>query len=435
MRGPLTVAVARLMGYESRPQRQEPALLLERYLAHAYHNVPYYRELFDRSGLMRGGKPDLTRFADVPLLEKRTLRSLAADLIARNVTLRGARWNSSGGSTGEPTRFMQDRKYLRAMRAVTFQQKAMAGYSFGEPMIKLWGDDRELLVGKRTVRARLAGWLKNTSVLNSFRMNSETMRSYVDIIRRRKPKLLVAYAQALYELCRFAEENGLELRGPAAVMTSAGTLYPFMRETIERVTGCRVFDRYGSRETGNMACECERHEGLHVSDNAVWLEILDRDGRPAPPGADGEIVVTGLLNETMPLIRYRIGDRGIWSARPCSCARPEPLLERVTGRMTDVFRTPDGRVVPAEFFIHMLGVVMNRGAIEKFQVVQKTSSLVHLRVVSRDGIGAAEIASIEGVLQTALGPRVQITTLLVDDIPALGSGKYQYTISEVQEAR
>lgn len=434
MRNPITIAVARAMGYESHERRRDPRELLERTLALAARNVPYYREIAERSGVLRGGSIDLDRFEDLPLLDKKTLRDRSADLISPAVSKWRTYWNSSGGSTGEPTRFLQDRGYARAMRGVTYAQKARAGYRFGDPMIKLWGDDRDLLTGKRTPRARLTAAIKNIRVLNSFRLTPERMREYARVIEARRPRLLLAYAQALYELCRFAESNGLPMRAAGAVMTSAGTLYPFMRETIRRVTGCDPFDRYGGREVGNMACECDRHEGLHVADNAVWIEILDEHGRRCEPGVEGEIVVTGLLNEAMPLIRYRIGDRGIWAAAPCSCGDPEPLLARVTGRATDVFRTADGRVIPAEFFIHMLGVVMNRGTIEKFQAIQKSLTHIQLKIVS-PAIGAADIAAIEKNLGAALGDDVRIETILVDDIPLTPSGKFRYTINEMEERR
>ena len=90
-------------------------------------------------------------------------------------------------------------------------------------------------------------------------------------------------------------------------MVTAGTLFEPIRQTIESVFQAPVFNRYGSREVGDIACECEAHSGLHVALPTQFVEILRPDGTAAGPGEIGEIVVTSLTNFAMPLIRYRIG--------------------------------------------------------------------------------------------------------------------------------
>ena len=76
---------------------------------------------------------------------------------------------------------------------------------------------------------------------------------------------------------------------------------------------CAGDDRYGSREFGNMAMSCEQEDGLHVIPTAAIIEILRPDGSPAEPGELGEIVITSLTARAMPMIRYRIGDTGVWA--------------------------------------------------------------------------------------------------------------------------
>ncbi|HZT43003.1 MAG TPA: hypothetical protein VFA07_12620 [Chthonomonadaceae bacterium] len=428
----VTTLLAKRMGYLSEEPAAEPAGLLAGILDYAYANVPYYQETFRQAGVIRNGRVDLERFTEIPFLDKPALRAHSEDLISRSIDRRTTYWNTSGGSTGEPTRFLQDKAYLRQARATTYRIKAMAGYAFGEPMVKLWGDERELLEGTRSFRSRMANRIKGITLLNSFCMTPENMREYVQTINRVRPKLIVAYAQALYELCRFAEAKALPIRGVGAVMTSAGTLYPFMRETIQRVCGAQVFNRYGGREVGNIAGECDRQEGLHIMAHSVHVEVVDPQGRPCQPGVEGEIIVTSLINRAMPLIRYRIGDRGILSDRPCSCGRPGPMFQQVTGRMMDVFRTREGKIIPAEYFIHMIGVVLNKGAIRKFQLVQKDYDLVRLQIVKSGEIAADSLEDIAGKIRLVMGKDCRVETELVADIPPLPSGKYRYTLSEIE---
>jgi len=103
---------------------------------------------------------------------------------------------------------------------------------------------------------------------------------------------------------------------------------------LESVWGCRVFDHYGTTETGlGGGVECEAREGYHLREADLLFEIVEPEtGIPVPDGEYGEVVFTTLTREAMPLIRYRTGDRGRFRAEPCPCGTPLPRLERVRAR-------------------------------------------------------------------------------------------------------
>ncbi len=132
----------------------------------------------------------------------------------------------------------------------------------------------------------------------------------------------------------------------------------------------------------------------------------------------------------MPLIRYEIGDRGALS-QPASASQDpfSQALRSVSGRITDNFRTRDGKIIPGEYFIHMLGVVLNRdGAIRKFQVIQKDYDRILLKIVmDRDFDEAEVVDAIRRIMESPC--RVEVEYL--ESIPSLPSGKYRYTISEM----
>lgn len=220
-------------------------------------------------------------------------------------------------------------------------------------------------------------------------------------------------------------------------MTSAGTLYPYMREVIERVFKASVFNRYGSREVGGIACECELHKGLHVSPLTHYVEIIRADGTPAAPGEVGEVVVTSLVNYTMPFIRYRIGDMAVWAEERCSCGRGWPLLKEVAGRVTDVFTRRDGTKIVPEYFIHLIGVVLKFSWLRKFQVIQEDYDHIRLIIVPSVSFQEAnehinrEKADLETKVRLVMGDECRLEIELVEDIPPSPSGKYRYTISKV----
>jgi phenylacetate-CoA ligase len=159
------------------------------------------------------------------------------------------------------------------------------------------------------------------------------MLALLDRLARRPPKLVVAYAPAIYELARFAERNGIAVRPQRAIVTAPGTLDDFMRAAIERVFDCEVFNEYWSGAVGPVALECETHGGLHVAPWASYLEVVDAGGWALPAGEEGQIVLTCLTNRAMPLIRYAVGDAGsLAPAGTCSCGRNDQRLTTLSRR-------------------------------------------------------------------------------------------------------
>lgn len=410
--------------------------LIRALLLHAYENVPYYRRIIDQQGGLAMIEKERAKgaLAALPLLTKTLIRENWEDLKSRDLSSRKWYYNTSGGSTGEPVRLIQDWAFHQRAQAVKELFDLWTGYRTGMPKVILWGSERDLLLGKETWRVRFGRWLRNEYWLNAFRMGPSEMRKYVEIINTVRPVQILAYVEAIYELAKFIEREGLKVWSPRAIMTSAGTLYGYMRETIERVFQAPVYNRYGSREVGDIACECEAHQGLHVCPLTHYVEILREDGTSAPPGEIGEVVVTSLINYAMPLIRYRIGDMAAWADHNCSCGRRWPLLKEVTGRTADTFISSSGRRVHGEYFTHL---VYFRDWVKKFQFVQESPERIRLLVipaVPKDEIKeiiAREKADIEAKIQVAMGPECKLEIEVVDDIPPSPSGKYRYTISKV----
>jgi phenylacetate-CoA ligase len=408
-------------------------------LSHARDHVPYYRKLsathefFDHSGAM-----SFDRLHGLPLLTKEILRARFDELLSDDLGSRRWSENTSGGSTGEPVRFVRDQACHEWFLALAGFYDLWTGYRPGDRKALLWGSERDLFVGRETFRQRLGWFLHNIVRLNAFRMTRENMRGYVDAINAQQPRQILAYASSLYELSQYIEREGISVGAPQAVMVSAGTLFQEMRETIRRVFRAPVFNRYGSREVGDIASECEHHEGLHVCPATHYVEILRENGEAALPGETGEVVVTLLVNHAMPLIRFRIGDMAAWSEKPCSCGRSWPLLMHVAGRVTDTFVSPDGTRIDGEYFTHLFYF---RNWIERFQVVQEDYRHVRLLIVPLDLDGdpasrhSADLDDIIGKIRIVMGEDCRVTTEFLPAIPALASGKYRYTISKCSDAR
>jgi phenylacetate-CoA ligase len=143
-------------------------------------------------------------------------------------------------------------------------------------------------------------------------------------------------------------------------------------------------------------------------------------------GGPGEVLLTDLSNDGMPLLRYANGDMATASADTCPCGRGLPLLSRVDGRVLDAIRTPDGRLLPGEFFPHMLKDVPG---LKRFQLVQRELDRLELSLVCGEAFDDASLAYIRREVAKVAGERVGLECRIVDDIPLTPSGKLRVTVS------
>ena len=165
----------------------------------------------------------------------------------------------------------------------------------------------------------------------------------------------------------------------AVVVTNAEPVFPHQRQSIAEAFHCPVRETYGMAEISAAASEC-REGSLHQWPEAGWVEVIE-NGLPVPPGQAGDLVCTGLFNDDMPLVRYRVGDRGRLSDPDtrCRCGRSLPLLLGLEGRRNDQLITRDGRRV------FWLNPTFYGLPVEEAQIVQESRE--RLRVIFTPGPG------------------------------------------------
>jgi phenylacetate-coenzyme A ligase PaaK-like adenylate-forming protein len=153
-------------------------------------------------------------------------------------------------------------------------------------------------------------------------------------LRHERPTVLAGPPVAILAAARRAGHDGGERLAVRAVLVSSDRAGPAMKRAIATALGAEVHDHWGMTETGfGGAVDCACHDGLHLREPDLLVEIVDPvSGRPLPTGEVGEIVVTTLAHEAMPLLRYRTGDRGRLMPGGCACgsvlARLDPAIER-----------------------------------------------------------------------------------------------------------
>jgi phenylacetate-CoA ligase len=180
---------------------------------------------------------------------------------------------------------------------------------------------------------------------------------------------------------------------------------------------------------GLIACECERHDGLHLNIEHLYIEFLNEEGQPVKPGEEGLIVVTDLYNRGMPLIRYRVEDVGVPSERMCDCGRGMPLMERVTGRTADFLKRRDGSQVAGVSLIERTLTAIP--GIEQMQIVQEEIDRLTVNLVVADGYEPGGEAALRSELGHVFGNDVVIDLRYVERLGQDRSSKYRFSICKV----
>jgi phenylacetate-CoA ligase len=366
---------------------------------------PFNAQRARDAGLSRPGS---LRDVELPLalqsiapVSKQELRSAGADAM-RGGRISGAWFSSrSSGSSGEPFRVYYDPrawsmlKYLVKMRA-----RRAVGMRLTDRVAILDAiDPRE---EGRSLLER-AGRLRRISVFRPATEIVTTLAAYA-------PAEIYALPSALLEVASAMQTSGAELRA-RRIFTSGELLSPRARRSIAEAFGASVFDIYGTSETKEIAWECAR-AARHINSDVVHVEIIGDDGACVDAGLEGEIVVTLLVNQAMPLIRYRTGDRGSLLAGRCECGRASPLLGVVSGRETDVIELADGSTLSPYLLTMALEPI---AGLARYQIVQLERDVLRVRAVASGGADAVALeAEIVFALSAVLPAGVRVEAQLVD---------------------
>ncbi|MBN2190504.1 MAG: phenylacetate--CoA ligase family protein [Candidatus Aureabacteria bacterium] len=390
-------------------------------------NSHYYSGVLEKTGL----NPDnivLEDLKKLPLLTKDIIREQGDRLLAKPKSMLYR--NASGGSTGAPVIFYQDDNYADNIWATMMVILEMCGWHYGARIARLWGAPQDKRRFK-TLKGRLIYFLQNTRFYDSFNMSEENMLKYHYDMTKHKPDIIICYASSIYLLAKFLKKRGLSPSYPSiSINTSAETLMPHMRHTLEEVFGREVYDKYGSREISGIACECSAHKGLHIFEDNVILECLDPVTGENVYERPGELVITDLNNMGMPFIRYRIGDMGVVSREKCSCGRNTMMLRKVLGRVTDNFYLEGGRIVHGEYFTHLF--YGTRG-IKNFRFTQNREDDFLLTIVKGSDYTEGCLEQIIRSIKKVIGESAALKIEFTDKISVTATGKYRFTVSKVKK--
>jgi len=398
-------------------------------LRHAYLTVPYYKKQFESIGLVDVNDISIDFFRSLPLINKSIISIQIDEFISQESNCTDLIDNSTSGSSGTPFNFKTDKRFRQYCMAVVARNHKWTGVSIGDKKLWLWGAQIDIAKGER-FKERVKNFLSHRVMLSSYAMSDENLFDYLEVIQRYKPALITSYPTPLSELANYKNSRANCSCSIKAIITSAEMLYPNQRDLIEKAFDVKVFNRYGSREFGDIAQEDKNHDGLRINSDHVYVEILDENGNECPAGKEGDLYITGLNNYGMPLIRYNIGDRASWpETQYYYKGMPFPLMKEIQGRVFETIEAPNGNKIGGTFWTILLRA---KGGIKQFQVIQKTHQSIQIKYLPNEDYQQSNEKYYRSEIADKCGEQLQVDFIRVDKFELPSNGKHKLIIKKLE---
>ena len=344
---------------------------LPRIVDHAFRKVPFYRQLYEASGVSPSQITNISSISMLPIVRREAFANTPLpDRTAMGVDTSSCLPHTSSGSTGTPITLLEDPEWIAHQEALKLRFLWAWGVRPTDKLCRLTETSLSALLANRlglwgTIRNRMAK-LKRTST---------EIRDQIQFFLDWKPDVVIAQPSYFRALAKFSEDIGQQIQFRLVVST-AEMLDDSTRKLIEDKFQADVFDHYGTEETGSLAWECPTHSGYHINADSVIIEFL-RNEQPVSKGEPGELHATCLRRKATPVLRYFTGDVATGADYECPCGRGLFILKQIEGRIKDFILTTDGGYIsPYEVCARLQRV----SGVEQYKVVQEKDFSIEVLV-------------------------------------------------------
>jgi phenylacetate-CoA ligase len=349
---------------------------LKKVVKHAYDNVPHYKTAFDKAGVKPEDIKDLADIAKFPFTVKTDLRDNYPFKLFAVPREKVVRIHASSGTTGKPTVVGYTPADINNWADLMARSMMGAGARPGDIIHNAYGYG--LFTGG--LGAHYGAERLGASVVPMSGGNTEKQ---IALIMDFGARVLCATPSYALNIAEVAEKEGVDLRKSNLKVGVFGA-EPWseqMRAELDERLGIKAVDIYGLSEImgPGVGAECQERAGLHGWEDHFLFEIVDPDTmQPVPFGQSGELVITTLTKEALPMIRYRTRDITKLTDEKCACGRTHARILRVTGRNDDMLIIRGVNVYPSQIESVMVG---RPGVSPHYQlVVQREGNLDTLTV-------------------------------------------------------
>ncbi len=355
-------------------------------LAYLAAHSPYYRRLFAEHHIDIADIRSIEDLQKLPTTGKRELQTHNDDFLCVDKS-RIIDYVTTSGTLGNPVTFALTEKDLQRLAYNEASSFTMAGCTSEDVMQLMTTLDRRFMAGLAYfMGARELG-------CGIVRVGNGIPELQWDTIGRVQSSVCMVVPSFLIKMVEFAEKNNIDCNASTlrraicigeALRMPDGELTPLGKRINEKWPSLELFSTYASTEMQTSFTECSVHRGGHIPPDLIIVELLDENHQPVADGVPGEVTITTLGVEGMPLLRFRTGDICIRDSTPCPCGRQSPRLSSVLGRKGQMIKFKGTSLYPPALF----DILDNIAEVENYIVEVFTNSLgtdqVQIRVGSRN---------------------------------------------------
>ena len=328
-----------------------------RYLKHLVYRMysfsSLYRERMDAAHVHPDDIKCLSDIRKLPFMEKKDLRDQYPTGLVVSMPEELVRYHVSSGTTGKPTVVAYTQRDIDLWAESVARGLTSIGLGRGDVMQISYGYG--LFTGGLGLHygaERIGATVIPASVGNSERQ--------IELIQDLEVTAIACTPSYLMHLGEMAQKMGVSIKDDTKLRTAVVGAEPWseeMRKKLYDLYGISAYDIYGTSElSGPLFTECTAMQGFHPWGDIIYCEILSPDSdEPLPDGVRGELVVTMLQKEGLPIIRYRTGDISAIHHGVCVCGRTHPRVERLSGRVDDMLIIRGINVFPSQIEHTLLG--------------------------------------------------------------------------------
>ncbi len=321
--------------------------LLHKALAYLQANSPYYQRMFKSYGININKIKHIEDLVKIPFTEKKDLQLFNEEFLCCEKS-KIIDYITTSGTLGDPVTFGCSEKDLQRLAYNEKKSFECANVHQGNVVQLMTTLDKRFMAG-------LAYFLGLRELgVGIIRVGNGIPELQWDTIKRIKPDTIMCVPSFILRLIQYAEEHNIDYKnssirriiGIGEGLRDQNFELNLLGKKIKEKWDVQLFATYSSTEMGATFSECEYGMGGHVHPELIIVEIIGEDGLPVPDGQPGEIVVTTLGVEAMPLLRFRTGDIAAKIVDKCKCGRNSYRLTPLVGRMNNMIKLKGTTLYP-----------------------------------------------------------------------------------------